>query len=146
MLRGTILWCHCDWQINLLGIEQRKSFTVLSPRVDRWDWPLLRFKWWQDELSFIGFFMGNRSWKTTVQSPVTVFFLHDTPRTDGVVLGSHRGKAGSAVQLRWPEAGLMKQPLLVGLLKNGLWRKGSSQRLDWWWNYLPEKAMASFTN
>ena len=33
-----------------------------------------------------------------------------------------------AGQLRWPEADLMKQPLLAGLLK-GLWRRAMQLRL-----------------
>ena len=37
-----------------------------------------------------------------------------------IVLGSHRGKAGSAVQLRWPEADLMMQPHKAGLLMKGV--------------------------
>ena len=40
-----------------------------------------------------------------------------------VVLGSHRGKAGSAVQLGWPEVDLMTQPLKAGLLMKGSWRR-----------------------
>ena len=46
-----------------------------------------------------------------------------------LVLVSHRSKAGSAVQLRWPEADLMTQPLKAGLLMKGSSRRAMQRQL-----------------
>ena len=74
---------------------------------------------------FIDFLWGTDPERPRFNPQSRSFSFTTQPGPMSLVLVSHRSKAGSADQLRWPEADLMKQPFLARLLINGLWRKGA---------------------
>ena len=63
MLRGKILWCHCNWQANLLRVQQRKFFHCPVTRGWQVDRPFSGSADGRMNNIVYSIFMGNRSWR-----------------------------------------------------------------------------------
>ena len=108
------------------GGKQVKLALSLSRQMVCWVMEAVR-------LHFLWFFMGNRS-KRARFNPLSRSFSFK-PLTPA--------RVWLLDSFSWPEADLMKQPPLTGLLIIGLWLADRSIQFDLrWWDDVPEKAMA----